>query len=217
MTRLILVRHGESAANAVKAFAGHSDFPLTDLGRAEARLAADYLLKTEKPDVIYASDFLRAYETGVIISEAFQMPLIKDEHFREIFAGDWEGMKFSDIAEQYPEEFKTWRTDYANARPVGGESTVEVYRRTVPYVTELCKKHDGECVLVATHATVIRAVESCARGFGETGAGKVTFCANTAINIYNFDSELGTFSVVRSYITDHLKGNAEMLPKTINA
>ena len=63
MTRIILVRHGQSVANANLIFAGHSDFDLTDFGRAQAELLAKHLHKNEKIDAIYSSDLKRAYNT----------------------------------------------------------------------------------------------------------------------------------------------------------
>ena len=48
MTRIIFIRHGQSQANLESRFAGHIDVPLTELGRTQARLAADYIVKREK-------------------------------------------------------------------------------------------------------------------------------------------------------------------------
>ena len=97
MTRLILIRHGFSMANAEDRFAGYSDFPLSDIGHEQARLAAEYLFANEKIDKIYASDLLRAYHTAPPTAEKFGLPVIKEPRLREIYAGRWEGMKFEEI------------------------------------------------------------------------------------------------------------------------
>ena len=215
MTRLILVRHGQSLANAGELFAGHSDFDLSEFGKSQAKMAASYLLKTEKIDAIYASDLLRAYHTATPIGEAFGMPVIKDPCFREIFAGEWESMSFSDIATHYADAFEVWRSNYSNARPVGGESTEEVYRRVVPHVKELARKHEGGSILIAAHATVIRAVEACARGYSAKETGKVSFCYNAAINIYSYEND--KIVPVQSNIIEHLGDQVTYLPPIINA
>lgn len=215
MTRLILVRHGQSIANENDLFAGHSDFDLTALGHKQARAVSDYLLKNEKIDVIYASDLLRAYHTATPAAEAFGLPVIKDEGFREIFGGAWESMSFTDIAEQYPDAFGVWRNDYAHCRPVDGESTAEVYGRVVPHVCELAKKHEGQCVLIATHATVVRAFAAYARGLGADEVGQVPFVHNSSINIFTYDQ--GTVATVRTNITEHLGDMVTVLPPIINA
>ena len=215
MTRLILIRHGQSLANAKDLFAGHSDFDLSDFGKLQASLAASYLRQREQIDAIYASDLLRAYHTACPIGEAFGLPVIKDTSLREIFAGEWEALSFSYIAEHYPEEFGVWRQDYSHARPVGGESTAEVYRRVVPHIRALAEENDGKCLLLATHATVVRAFDAHARGFGEDETGKISFAHNASINIYTYDQ--GKVEVVESNIIEHLGDNVTYLPPIINA
>ena len=215
MTRIIMIRHGQSMANEKHIFAGHSDFDLSDFGKTQASLAAKYLLAREKIDAIYASDLLRAYNTACPIAEAFELPVIKDTGLREIYAGEWEALSFTEIAERYPEAFGVWRNDYSSARPVGGESTAEVYRRIVPHVLELAKKHDGGCILLATHATVVRAFDAYARGYSENETEKIPFYHNASINIYSYND--GRAEVVRSDITEHLGELISTLPPIINA
>ena len=215
MTKLILVRHGQSLANARNLFAGLSDFDLSDFGKAQARMTASYLLKYETIDVIYASDLLRAYHTACPIGEAYGLPVIKDEGLREIFGGDWESMEFTAIAEQYPDEVRVWREDYSHARPVGGEATAEVYERVVPHICELAKRHEGQCVLLATHATVVRAFDAFARGYTKDETGRISFSHNASINIYGYDH--GNVSLIRTNIIDHLGDMATTLPPIINA
>ena len=215
MTRLILIRHGQSLANANNLFAGHSDFDLSDFGHAQAACAASYLKRTEPIDRIYASDLLRAYHTATPIGKAFGLEVIKDTGLREIYAGDWESLSFPAIAESYPEEFRVWREDYSHARPVGGESTAEVYARVVPHICELAERHDGECLLLATHATVVRAFDSFAHGYSKDETGKIPFAYNASFQIYEY--EHGKVTVVRSNVIDHLDGMVTSLPPIINA
>ena len=215
MTRLILVRHGQSLANAENVFAGHSDFDLSELGHRQAALAADYLAQRERIDAIYASDLLRAYHTATPTAKRLGLPVIKDTGLREIFGGEWESMRFPDIAEQYPAEFRVWREDYSHARPVGGEATAEVYERVVPHICELAKRHEGQCVLLATHATVVRAFDAFARGYTKDETGRISFSHNASINIYGYDH--GNVSLIRTNIIDHLGDMATTLPPIINA
>ena len=215
MTKLILVRHGQSLANADRLFAGHSDFDLSDFGKEQANMTARYLFAKEKIDAIYASDLLRAYHTACPIGEIFSLPVIKDTGLREIFAGDWEGLSFDDIATTFSEPFSVWRNDYSNARPVGGESTREVYRRVVPHICDLAERHPGQCILLSTHATVVRAFDAFARGLSEEETGKIPFYHNASINVYRVED--GKVSVIESDIIEHLEGHTSTLPPIINA
>ena len=215
MTKLILIRHGQSEANALDLFAGHSDFDLTRLGREQAARAAEWIAAHEAVDVIYASDLLRAYHTATPLCERLGLSVIPDKDLREIFAGEWEGVSFSEIAHRYPDAFGIWREDYANARPVGGEATAEVYARVVPHILEIAARHEGQTVVVATHATVVRAFHAYANGYGARDTDKVSFCYNASINIYAYES--GTVSPIRTNVVEHLDGMVSALPPIINA
>lgn len=215
MTRFILIRHGQSLANSRNLFAGHSDFDLSELGHQQAVLAANYLKKREHVDAVYASDLLRAYHTALPIAEAFGLPVIPDPALREIYAGEWESLSFTEIAARYPDAFDVWCHHYSLARPTGGESTAEVYRRIVPHICSLAEEHDGKCLVLATHATVVRAFESFARGYSAEETGKIDFFHNAAFGIYTY--ERGKVTALRSDITEHLGDSVTGLPSVINA
>lgn len=215
MTKLILIRHGQSLANARHLFAGHSDFDLSELGLEQARRAADWIATHETVSAIYASDLLRAYHTATPLGERLGLPVIPDVGLREIFAGEWESLRFDEIAKHYPDAFGVWTDHYSAARPVGGESTAEVYERIVPHIKALAEKHDGQTIVLATHATVVRAFEAHARGLTAEETGKIPFCFNAAINLYRCES--GAVSPIRSNITEHLGDLISSLPPIINA
>lgn len=202
MTRLILVRHGQSVANAENRFAGHSDFDLTELGKQQANLAAEYLYTREKPDVIYSSDLLRAHNTALPFAQKYGMEIHDTEELREIYAGEWEGLELREIAERYTEDLIRWRDDFSNARCTGGESVAEVYHRIRDTLLKLARKHDGQCLLIATHATVVRSAECFARGFGAERMADVPFVRNSAINIFECDGE--RLTPIRTDIVEHL-------------
>ena len=203
MTRIIMIRHGQSVANAQSRFAGHSDFDLTDLGRLQAECAAKYLRKIgERPDAIYSSDLLRAHNTAVPIAQEFELAINDTKGLREIFAGSWEGMKVEDIYAQYPEAFTTWRLDIANARYTDGESVAELYSRIVAYVCSLSKENEGKTILLATHATPVRAIDCFSRGLSAERIGDVQFVRNSAISIFEYENE--KIRPVRVDIVDHL-------------
>ena len=81
MTRLVITRHGQSIANAEYRFAGHSDFDLSEIGKAQAELTSQYICAHEKIDVIYSSDLLRAYNTAVPTAKNLGLEIIPTEGF----------------------------------------------------------------------------------------------------------------------------------------
>ena len=90
MTTLLLVRHGETDWNADGRLQGHTDRPLSDFGRRQARQLADELAG-EDLEAIYASDLARARETAEIVGEQLGLPVVLEPDLREKDWGTWEG------------------------------------------------------------------------------------------------------------------------------
>lgn len=204
MTRLIFIRHGQSVANEQSRFAGQIDVDLTELGYAQAKCAAEYIVKREKIDKIYSSDLKRAHNTALPISELTGIPIIDVKGLREIYAGNWEGRLVSDLWIEYEKDFYTWRNDYSHSRCSGGESVEELFGRVVPFVKKLARENDGLSLLLASHASPIRAVVCSALGYGWEKMSDVPFTKNSAINIVEYDSETDTLTLVERDIIEHL-------------
>lgn len=96
MTRLILVRHGETDWNVEGRYQGHSDVPLNARGRAQAARLAE-ALRGSDIRAIYSSDLARARETAEALAHATRLAVQHDPRLREIDQGDWEGMLFLEI------------------------------------------------------------------------------------------------------------------------
>lgn len=214
MTKLIITRHGQSVANAERRFAGHSDFDLSELGKLQAELAADYICKNFKIDVIYSSDLLRAYNTALPTAKRLHLTVIPCTELREIYAGEWEGHTTDDLELKYPTDFGIWKNDYARSRCTGGESTADVYRRIIPFVKAVAEKHDGQTVMLSTHATVVRAIQAYSMGLDETRVGEIPFTHNASINI--FVSEDGQLSPQQINIVEHLGENVTGVHKSFS-
>ncbi|MBQ8250012.1 MAG: histidine phosphatase family protein [Clostridia bacterium] len=157
MTRMIFVRHGQSLGNLERRFYGQTDGPLTDLGREQAGKTAEYLKDTHI-DAAYSSDLSRAYETGKIIAAPHNIEVTPCAGLREIFAGDWENLLFTELLEKYKETFGTWCLDLGNSCPDNGESVKALAERIRAEVWKIAAENDGKTVLLAIHATPIRAL-----------------------------------------------------------
>lgn len=204
MTRLIFIRHGQSVANAEGRFAGQTNVDLTETGYAQAERAAEYIIKREKIDKIYSSDLIRAHNTALPTSRLLNIPIIDTLGLREICAGVWEGRLVSEISKEYEKEFHTWRNDYSNARCPGGESVKEVYYRVVKAVKEIAAENDGLTLLLASHASPIRAVECYSQGYGWERMSDISFVKNSAFSIFEYDPETEKITLIERDITDHL-------------
>jgi 2,3-bisphosphoglycerate-dependent phosphoglycerate mutase len=147
VTTLLLVRHGETDWNAVGRLQGHTDRPLSDFGRRQARqLAAE--LEDEPLDAIYTSDLSRARETAEIAGERLGLPVVLDPDLREKDWGTWEGLT----------SVERDRVEFV------GESTEAHQERILGALRRIAERHPGGCVLIVTHGGSMRRVQTAAMG-----------------------------------------------------
>ena len=219
MTTLIFVRHGQSTANLDSIFAGYTDIPLTELGHQQAELTAKYL-DAFSIDHIYASDLQRAYQTAEHTAAHQNKPIIPETLFREIYAGEWEGITFADIAARYPESHDIWLHRLYLAHPEGGESVVQLSDRVGEGVRRVLEKHRGETVAIFTHATPIRTLAWRWHGCDIHVVDQklieveptVKFCPNASVSIVEYEDD-GSFRLIYYGYDEHLKGFSTKLPQ----
>ena len=207
-----MVRHGYSEANSHQLFAGHSEFPLTEIGKVQAERCAA-ALQSEKIDAIYSSDIGRAYATAMPIAASHSLPIIKCEGLREIYAGEWEGLSFEELNRDYAESFWIWRTDLGRACPDGGESVAALFDRIIATLGEIARENEGKTVCITTHATPIRAVTVAAMGGGAADMSRVEWTPNASINLFEYED--GKFTAIYTDRADHLGDICTSLPKNV--
>lgn len=215
MTTVIIVRHGQSEGNAKGEFHGQYNSDLTEKGHAQAECTAKYLDRYDI-DVIYSSDIRRAHSTALHTAERRGMEVIKSEGMREIKAGKWEQMKFEDIAVEYPDVYKTWFEDISNCRCPEGESVRELAHRVWQTVDKIAAENDGKTVMIATHATPIRALSCLWRGLDISEMQNIRWVPNTSVTVVEYDNK-GGYNVKLYGECQHLldAGLITELPKNI--
>jgi probable phosphoglycerate mutase len=148
VTTLLLVRHGETDWNAEGRLQGHTDRPLSDYGRRQARRLAEEL-EGEGLEAIYSSDLARAHATAEIVAERLGLPISLEPDLREKDWGTWEGL---DAVERDRVEFV-------------GESTEAHQERMLRALRRIAEHHPGTGrVLVVTHGGSMRRVQTAAMG-----------------------------------------------------
>ena len=181
MTKIILVRHGESEANRLGFFAGQIDVPLMEKGIQQAYSTATYISQHYKVDKVYASDLKRAHKTGEIISRMINTELIADKRLREINAGLWQGKKFDDLIVHYHAGYSCWLNDIGNCKCEGGESVKKLSERFFLALKEIAEVEEGKTVVVATHATPIRAMQCVLKGLPLSEMKNIPWVSNASI------------------------------------
>ena len=212
MTRMIFVRHGESESNLRKFFTGYTNVALTDKGRAQAACAAK-ALKDVPIDAAYASDLVRAYETGTIIAREHGLKVVPSQNLREIDGGEWEGKLFSELDELFHEDYQAWIGDLANCRCTGGESIRELEKRIRTECEAIARREEGKTVLIATHATPIRVMQLAWQNLRMEDIGTFPWVMNASISIVDFEN--GKWMPVVIGDASHLGDMQTALPKDI--
>lgn len=203
MTKLILVRHGQSEANLTKRFAGHYNCDLTQSGKLQAEKVAEFLTANFNIDKIYSSDLLRAYNTAVPTANKLGLDIIKDTQLREISAGDWEGNEFDEILNKFPNDYNVWLNDIGNAVCTNGESVKALYERVLNEITRICKENEGKTILITTHATPIRAFQTYVQNGDFTAMRDITWVPNCSTTLCAYDN--GKFSFEYIGFNDYLE------------
>jgi broad specificity phosphatase PhoE len=147
VTTLLLVRHGETDWNAEGRLQGHTDRPLNDYGRRQARALADRLAD-DGVTAVYASDLIRARETAEIVAERLGLPVGVDPDLRERNWGNWEGLTGSERD----------RVEHV------GEAVDAHEERVLRAVRRIAERHPGERVVVVTHGGSLRRIQVAAVG-----------------------------------------------------
>lgn len=157
MTRLLLVRHGETTWNAEQRAQGQTDVPLSDVGRRQAERLRTRLAG-EPIAAAYASDLSRAWETARIALAGRVVPLTPRAELREICLGEWQGLTVAEIRARWPARSERfWNAD-PDAAPAGGETRRELQVRVVGAIQAITARHPAEQVLVVSHGGALRAL-----------------------------------------------------------
>lgn len=179
-TRIIAIRHGETAWNVDTRIQGHLDIPLNDTGLWQARQAAQ-ALAGEPVDAIYSSDLQRAWATAQAIASTTGAPISPDLGLRERSFGMMQGLTFAEIEARHPEQARRWRQREPAFAPEGGESLITLRERITATTTRLASRHPGGLIVLVAHGGVLDVLYRAATG-QELQAPRTWQLTNAAIN-----------------------------------
>ncbi len=180
VTRIILIRHGETDWNTQTRIQGHIDIALNRRGRWQAqRLGA--ALADEGLAAVYSSDLQRARETAQAVADASGLSVQVSPTLRERAFGSFEGHTFAEIEAQWPEQAMRWRRRDPSFGPPGGETLQAFFERSLQAVHDLAAAHHGQAVAMVAHGGVLDCLYRAATG-QSLGAARTWAMANAGIN-----------------------------------
>ncbi|MCL6510514.1 MAG: histidine phosphatase family protein [Anaerolineae bacterium] len=152
-----LVRHGQTDWNHQRRYLSDADRGLTDYGRLQVQALARFFA-SRKVDVIVHSGLVRTEATALAIRGARDVPIVRDERWREVSHGAWEGLTYREVLRRYPEDAARRFADPVNHAPLHGESLAHMAERVRQAWDDLGAQFAGRRVVVATHSGPIQAV-----------------------------------------------------------
>ena len=154
-TRILAIRHGETAWNAETRIQGHIDIPLNAQGSWQAQQLAE-ALQDEQIDAVYASDLSRAFTTAQAIATPRRLTVKALPILRERHLGQFQGQTWQEIETQHPEEALRWKQRDPEWTPMGGgESLLVLAQRVAQFANDLASQHPEQHIAWVTHGGVL--------------------------------------------------------------
>ena len=176
-TTILLIRHGETAANVERRWQGHADWPLTEDGEAQAERVAAALPPL---DVIFSSPLARARQTALAVAGHQGVPLHEDERLKEIGFGSWENKTKVEIEAADSEGYARLLSGEDVARGGTGETFLGVRRRMTEAIESIVAAHPGGTVGVVSHGGASRAYLTGVLGIAFGDRNRLRSLDNTA-------------------------------------
>lgn len=194
MTKVFLVRHGETDWNVQRRYQGGTDTVLNANGQAQAEKLQP-VFAGQHFDRIYSSDLKRVMQTARFAGFD-ETDIIQEARMREMTFGKFEGLTHVEIVEQYPDDFQLWSDDREN-NTHGGEKMSEVIARIRDFYEHLRDDfQDGERILCFAHGGSIAIFLTLALGVAphQWWQFRVENTSITAVNLYDTGTLLSTFN-----------------------
>jgi broad specificity phosphatase PhoE len=182
MCRVVLVRH--AAVAEAGSFLGQRDVALSPVGRRQLRCLGPKLSKYEI-QAIYSSDLQRARSTAVAAARKLGLDVQIRKGLREMRFGSWEGLSWRQIVRRFPGLARRWQQRFPYQVVAGAERFEQFSRRVRRVLRDIVSRNIGRCVLVVTHAGVIRAVLASALGIPGRNAFRLAQ-GSCAVNVVEY-------------------------------
>ncbi|MCW2784449.1 MAG: histidine phosphatase family protein [Marmoricola sp.] len=167
MSRLVLVRHGQTAWNLEGRAQGHTDVGLDDTGREQAAALAPCIVQLA-PTALWSSDLTRARETAAYVAAATGLEVGYDVRLREFDVGERAGLTTEEFAAKFPAEYAAWRAGHITGHVPGAETPEEVVARMTPALREIWEAiPPGETTVVISHGACLKVTLAAFLGWPE--------------------------------------------------
>ncbi|MBN2085287.1 MAG: histidine phosphatase family protein [Anaerolineales bacterium] len=202
LTRIILIRHGQTEWNRAERFRGRADVPLNGKGLRQAEATARRVAAEWKPAAVYSSPLSRAFQTGEAVARRFGLTVQPHPGLIDLDFGECQGLSLDEVRARWPETARDWMDAPHKVVFPGGESLPIVRFRAMSAIRELTPRHTGGTVALIGHAVVNRLILLDVMGLGNERYWRIQQ-ENCAINV--LETDMDYFMVVCFNDTCHLR------------
>ena len=207
MTRIVLVRHGQTAWNREVRFRGQADVELDEFGLQQAQATGRYLVTRWPVVAVYASPLRRATQTAEAIARAHGLTAHPLEGLLDINFGEWQGLSPDEVAQRYPALYRAWWEAPHTVHFPGGERLDDVRNRIVAALSDVVARHPEQAVALVSHTVANRVLLCAVLGWGNDRFWRLRQ-ETCAVNVFDAEDD-GTFTIVLLNDTCHLQGLSE--------
>jgi phosphoserine phosphatase len=202
MTRIILVRHGQTQWNLVEHFRGQADIPLNETGLIQAEAVSRRVVRQWSPvAAVYASPLSRAVKTAEAIARPFGLDVQVTSGLLDMDFGQWQGRTVDEVRARWPELGSAWYAVPHTVQVPGGEMLADVRTRGMAAVHELCTRHADQTIVLVGHNAINRVILLGVLGLGNERFWRIGQDP-CAINVFELAG--GTFTLMSLNDTGHL-------------
>ena len=201
MTRIILMRHGQTEWNKFERFRGKADIELDETGRRQAEAAAERIGQW-KVDAVYSSPLKRAMSTAQAVANRLGLTVQTLEGINDMDFGEWEGLAIAEARQKYVALFDLWLYHPERLEIPRAETLADVRKRAVAAIDEVAAKHKDQTVALVSHRVVCKVLLCHLLGLDNSHFWQIAQ-DTTAINL--FEVWEGRPSVMLINDTCHLR------------
>jgi len=204
ITRIYIIRHGESVGNVNGNFNGSNNLPLNEKGIAQAK-ALHSFIKTISYDSVYSSALDRAIQTAKysLQSDSVKINIIKE--INEIDGGDWEKSAWISLPQKWPIVFENWINHPELLQMPNGESMVDFSKRCITAFKNIIDKNKDKTILVYTHGTVIKVMQTYFKKAPLKSMKDIIWHENTGV--FGVDIYKDQYKIIKENNISHLPKN----------
>jgi len=202
VTRVVLIRHGQTRWNRVERIRGQVDIPLDDVGMAQAEATGRRVAEEWKPAAVYSSPLRRAVQTAQPLARLLGQKVQLEEGFNDLNFGEWQGLSPQEVKERWPGLAETWLTAPHLVAFPEGESLDLVRKRSGAALHKLIDRHEGRTIALVGHNALNRVMLCYILGIHDANYWRVEQCT-CAVNVFRWRD--GIFYIESLNDTCHLR------------